>query len=103
MITIRMGRDKNGNKIVTVSGDGFRGFSVQTLGNMPTAHSQLHDANARNVHDLVRENVRFTHCVLAARGPEEIPRKFIIVWSELRRYVEYYGTPYQRKALGIEQ
>jgi hypothetical protein len=34
----KISKDKNGNKIVTVSAAGVRGFSIQTNGNLPNTH-----------------------------------------------------------------
>jgi len=42
-MNLKLGRDANGNKLLKVSfGKGFRGFSVQTLGNLPRVHKATH-------------------------------------------------------------
>jgi len=38
MTTFKLSRDANGNTIVTVRIPGHRGFSIQTLGNLPETH-----------------------------------------------------------------
>ena len=103
MITLTLKRDSNGNKLLQVKPDTGRAFSVQTLGNLPAAHGYLHPANKRNVFDLVRDNVRFTHCVPAVRGPDQIERTFTLSWLQVCNHVKHYGTLYQRKALGIDK
>jgi len=37
-MNLKISRDKNGNKTVVVSVPGFRGFSIQTNGNLPNTH-----------------------------------------------------------------
>ena len=37
-MNFKLSLDKNGNKICKVSGDGFRAFSIQTLGNLSQTH-----------------------------------------------------------------
>lgn len=39
---LRLSRDENGNKVLKVSVAGLRGFSVQTLVNMPKTHKMKH-------------------------------------------------------------
>lgn len=38
MTTYKIGRDRNGNKVVRVKFTGMRGFSIQTNGNLPRTH-----------------------------------------------------------------
>ena len=38
LASYKMSRDKNGNKTVIVTPRGSRGFSIQTLGNLPKTH-----------------------------------------------------------------
>lgn len=37
-MNLKMSRDKKGNKIIIISVPGFRGFSIQTNGNLPNTH-----------------------------------------------------------------
>jgi hypothetical protein len=37
-IHYKTAKDKNGNKVVRITPDTGRGFSIQTLGNLPTTH-----------------------------------------------------------------
>ena len=37
-IKFKLARDINGNKIVKITREGFTGFSIQTLGNLPSTH-----------------------------------------------------------------
>jgi len=69
----RLSRDINGNKTFKVSGDEYRrGFSVQTLGNMPKTHRMTNDT-------LV------LHTAM----------------NELVAYVKDYGTKHQQDLLNI--
>jgi len=43
---IELSRDRNGNKIVRFKPDHGRGFSVQTLGNMPRTHRDFDASTA---------------------------------------------------------
>ena len=61
-MNFKLGRDVNGNKLLKVSfGKGFRGFSVQTLGNLPRVHKatyleEISRATAENeLHAFVKE------------------------------------------------
>jgi len=38
MVEYKMGVDKNGNKVVKVTGTNFQGFSIQTNDNLPLTH-----------------------------------------------------------------
>ena len=69
MIILKLGRDRNGNKVLRVSRRGARGFSVQTLGNLPRVH--------RNGLDV----------------------DYATALSELRAYVAQYGTARQKELL----
>lgn len=70
---IKIGYDTNGNKIAKyIPGSGLRGFSVQTLGNMPDTHRAL---------------------ISGDHGDHRAE-------SELHAYVKQHGTPRQRELLG---
>lgn len=71
-MNIKLSRDINGNKVLKVSFVGVRGFSVQTLGNLPETH-QI-DTNE----DL---------------------KQFTAV-NELHAYIKIYGTKRQKELLG---
>lgn len=57
MMNMKMGRDLNGNKIVTVSfpGKGIKGFSIQTNGNLP----ETHDTNTPVIKEIVDHVTKF--------------------------------------------
>ena len=44
MKSIEFKHDKNGNKCLSVKFQGFRAFSIQTLGNLPIAHKATFDS-----------------------------------------------------------
>lgn len=70
----KLSRDINGNKTFKVSGDEYRrGFSVQTLGNMPKTHRMTNDT-------LV----------------------LYIAMNELIKYVAAHGTKHQKNLLNIQ-
>jgi len=70
MIKLTFAMDSSGNKIVKVTRKGYRGFSIQTNGNLPQTHYMRKDTmNAHIVHD------------------------------ELRAYCGIYGTPHQQTIL----
>lgn len=71
-MNIKLGRDVNGNKILKVSFVGVRGFSVQTLGNLPETHRMPSN--------------------------EEL-RQFTAV-NELHAFIKIYGTKRQKELLG---
>ena len=50
----KMDRDINGNKIVKISLQGFRGFSIQTNGNLPKTHKD-HYPDKSEISGWVRE------------------------------------------------
>ena len=67
---LKLSRDRNGNKTLIYSNGTDRGFSVQTLGNLP-------------------------HCHRATN--ETIDRK--LAMAELRAYINQYGTKRQKELL----
>lgn len=72
MATLKLSRDTCGNKILIYSpGAGRRGFSVQTLGNLPKVHRMV--PGELNYHQAL---------------------------SELHAYIKEYGTKYQKDLLG---
>ena len=75
MISVKLDRNHNGNKIIKVNFSGTRrGFSVQTDPiTFPETNRMTND-------DMNSE----------------------VVIRELKSYVEYIGTPSQKKALGIK-
>ena len=69
----KLGRDVNGNKLLKVSfGKGNRGFSVQTMGNLPRVH------RATSLNELSRATVE----------------------NELHAFVKEFGTERQKDLLG---
>ena len=42
--TIQFKTDINGNKCLSIKFEGFRAFSIQTLGNLPIAHKATFDS-----------------------------------------------------------
>lgn len=38
MTNFKVTRDRNGNRVVKVYGEGFRGFLIQSNGNLPKTH-----------------------------------------------------------------
>mgnify|MGYP003405345693 FL=1 len=44
MKSVEFKYDKNGNKCLSVKFQGFRAFSIQTLGNLPIAHKATFDS-----------------------------------------------------------
>ena len=69
---IKLSRDKNGNKTAKVLFlDGTRGFSVQTLGNLPETH----------------------------RMTKEDCNQFV-AGNELHAFIKVYGTKHQKELLG---
>jgi len=69
---LKLGHDINGNKVLKASfRDGTRGFSVQTLGNMPRTHRN-------GFVDFVEH----------------------VAESELHGYIKIYGTTRQKGLLG---
>jgi hypothetical protein len=51
-IKFKYGMDTNGNSIIKVSRKGYRGFSVQTNGNLPQTHyMRTHEVNTHIIHD----------------------------------------------------
>ena len=72
-MNFKLGRDVNGNKLLKVSfGKGFRGFSVQTLGNLP----RVHKATSLN---------EVSHATIE---------------NELHAFVKEFGTDRQKDLLG---
>ena len=55
MVHFKLGMDVNGNKVVKVTATGYRGFSIQTNGNLPQTHAMHKDnLNSHIVHDELR-------------------------------------------------
>ncbi len=55
MLKFNLSRDTNGNKVVKVTSKGQRGFSIQTLGNLPQTHAMRKDnQNSHIIHDELR-------------------------------------------------
>lgn len=75
MKSIEFKRDINGNKTLSVKFEGFRAFSIQTLGNLPTAHKSTFD-------DVDNET-------------------FNKIKAEVLAYLANYGTKQQKKAAGL--
>lgn len=73
MLKFKFGMDSNGNKIVKVSRKGFRGFAIQTNGNLPQAHYMSKDVSDNH-----------------------------IIHDELRAFCGIYGTPHQVKVLSCD-
>jgi len=55
MLKFKFAMDSNGNKIVKVTRKGFRGFNIQTNGNLPQTHAM--NADTINTH-IVQDEVR---------------------------------------------
>ena len=70
MVHFKFAMDANGNKVVKVSATGYRGFSVQTNGNLPQTHAMTKD----NMNTL-------------------------IIHDELRAFCGIYGTKHQQEVL----
>ncbi len=71
-INLKISRDNNGNKTVKVKRLGFRGFSVQTLGNMPKTHRD------------------------SMKGLITDPMLYCVALTELTDFVASYGTTAQK-------
>jgi len=58
-MNLKIARDMNGNKILKVKTQNGRGFSVQTLGNLPETHRNGEDIDAqatiKELYNHVRE------------------------------------------------
>jgi hypothetical protein len=67
---LKISRDKNGNKIVTVKVYGHRAFSIQTNGNLPYTHS--HGINERTMGDI-KDYVKSYGTHSQKRAIEDIP------------------------------
>ena len=75
MKAIEFKRDINGNKCLSVKFEGFRAFSIQTLGNLPVAHKSTFE----DVDKEVLEKIK----------------------AEVLEYLTNYGTKAQKKAAGL--
>lgn len=74
---LSLGRDTNGNKVLRYKpDDGQRGFSIQTLGNLPQAH-------------------RMTQADMKLRPVQ------VSLMRELRIYIRQHGTDRQRAVTGV--
>lgn len=74
------GRDTNGNKVIKLSFPQGRGFSIQTLGNMPKTHSM---ATAKTkVSDLSGLQMK-------------------TIGSEAVKYIKKFGSDMQKKKLRV--
>ena len=75
---IEFKKDINGNKCISVKFEGFRAFSIQTLGNLPIAHTTSFNAF------------------------EDIDYKVLeTLNAEILEYLTNYGTKAQKKAAGL--
>jgi len=68
-------KDVNGNKCLSVKFDGFRAFSIQTLGNLPIAHKSNYDSVDVAV--------------------------FAKIKAEVLAYLVEHGTKLQKKSAGL--
>ena len=68
-------KDINGNKCLSVKFEGFRAFSIQTLGNLPIAHKATFDSV-----DIV---------------------EFAKIKAEVILYLSKFGTKRQKLAAGL--
>jgi len=55
MITTKKRTDKNGNSIVRITRKGFRGFSIQTNGNLPLTHGG-HKINRQEISEYLKKH-----------------------------------------------
>ena len=56
-MNLKLSRDINGNKIVKVKIEGSRGFSIQTLYNLPLTHKEGIGSHTRNeIHTYIRKH-----------------------------------------------
>jgi len=67
--------DANGNKCLSIKFQGFRAFSIQTLGNLPTAHKATFES-----------------------VDVELFKK---IESEVHTYLIIYGTQSQKRKAGL--
>ena len=75
MKSIEFKHDKNGNKCLLVKFEGFRAFSIQTLGNLPVAHKATLDSVDVD--------------------------EFVKIESEVMLYLSKHGTKRQKLAAGL--
>ena len=75
MKAIEFKRDINGNKCLSVKFEGFKAFSIQTLGNLPVAHKSTFEDVDNETLDKIK--------------------------SEVLAYLTNYGTKAQKKAAGL--
>ena len=54
----KIGRDANGNKTVKITKPGWKGFSIQTNGNLPIAH-RTNIPNTKEIMAYIREHGTF--------------------------------------------
>lgn len=73
--SIEFKRDINGNKTISVKFEGHRAFSIQTLGNLPTAHSSTFGDVDSKV--------------------------FAKIESEVEAYLSQFGTRNQKQIAGL--
>lgn len=102
MITLTLKRDSNGNKVLQVKPDTGRAFSVQTLGNLPTAHQVLITSHKSNVLRSACCSVQIQGSVAGVRSPEDYNRIALAVLAELKAYIAQHGTARQKAMVGIE-
>lgn len=104
MITLTLKRDSNGNKVLQVKPDTGRAFSIQTLGNLPTAHSQLAIYPDSGVIRLDQEGVKFTHVDAGQHyyAAAAVASLCTLAWREVQRHVKHSGTARQKAMLAIE-
>lgn len=74
----RISRDTNGNRTLRVSPPYGRGFSIQTLGNLPTTHRDGITASTKDeVHAFVTEHGTDTQRAALGLPARYVPRCFI--------------------------
>lgn len=78
---LKLSRDINGNKVLEFKPDQGRGFSVQTLGNLPRTHTMDTETfNKPTYSDLML---------------------YQMAMDELRMFIKDYGTTLQKRKLGF--
>ena len=71
-------RDINGNRILRISPPHGRGFSIQTLGNLPTTHRDgITDCTGAEVLAHVAEHGTDTQRAALGLPPRHVPRHYI--------------------------
>jgi hypothetical protein len=102
MITLTLKRDSNGNKVLQAKPGTGRAFSVQTLGNLPTAHTLLITSHKSNVLRSACRGVQIQGSVVAVRSPEDYNRIALAILAELKAHITQHGTARQKAVLCVE-